>query len=94
MLYGNRVLHTEERRIARYTKKMAGKGISQEKLECAATFLKDPANFPYLSIGERGESVKPESILLLKGGYKSSPNMDAVWHLAGIGNGHTRPWSI
>lgn len=77
VLYGNRVLHTEERRIARYTKKMAGKGISQEKLDCAATFLKDPANFPYLSIGERGESVKPESILLLKGGYKSSPNMDA-----------------
>lgn len=77
VFYGNRVLHTEERRIVRYTKKMTGKGVSQEKLGCAAAFLKDPANFPYLSIGRGGESVKPESILLLKGGYKSKPNMDA-----------------
>lgn len=77
VLFGNRVLHTEERRIAQYAKKMAENGVSLEKLGYAATFLKDPANFPYLSIGERGESVKPESILLLKGGYKSNPNMDA-----------------
>ncbi len=77
VLFGNRVLHAEKRRIARYTKKMTRKGVSQEELDRAASFLKAPANFPYLSIGERGESVKPETILLLKGGYKSNPNMDA-----------------
>lgn len=77
VLFGNSVLHTEERKIARYTKKMARKGTSQEELDRAATFLKDTSNFPYLSIGERGENVKPETILLLKGGYKSNPNMDA-----------------
>lgn len=76
-LFWNRVLHTEEHKIARYTKEMAEKGISQEELDRAVTFLKDPANFPYLSIGERGENVKPETVLLLMGGYKSDPNMNA-----------------
>lgn len=77
LLSRNRAFNLEERKIARYTKIMVGEGLNQEELDRAVTFLKDTDNFPYLSVGNGGENVKPETILLLKGGYKDNPNMSA-----------------